>query len=229
MSTIWSFGCSFSSGYLDVPQTDSYPNLLGKEMGYDVINNSKPGSCNDKIFYELTSNIEKIKSGDIIVYQFSSFNRIGFFETNNVDTYFSSAGIPELGVQHKSKENQFKEYTIGELTSLLDFILKWQPKRRNFLLGNPLKILNYLKKEKKITIIILFLTNEMLYYNDTVIPLPTHDNPKNLSLNDYLYENGLTIGHENPEKYPLDTHPGFNGHKKIMELIKEKLKIENLI
>lgn len=229
MKTVWSFGCSFSSGYLDVPQEDSYPNLLGKNLGYNIINKSRPGSCNDKIFYELTSNIDKIEEGDIVLYQFSSFNRIGFFKSIDENSYFSSAGIPELGVHHKIKETDFKDFKIEDLTTLLDFIINWQPLRTKYLLENPLNILNLLQKEKKITVIILFLTNEMLYYDDRVLVLPTNNNIKNLSLNDYLDDNNLTIGHEYPEKYVFgDTHPGFSGHQVITNLIKEKINGNNI-
>ena len=225
MRTIWTFGCSFSSGYLEVPQEMSYSNLLGKEIRCDVKNNSKPGNCNEKIYHDLTSNINNIKENDIIIYQFSSFNRIGFFKNDNPNSYFSSAGIPELGVVHKNKEMSFIDYSVDDLTVMLDFILKWQPKRTKFTLQGPLNILKYLEKNKKTTNIILFLTNEMLYYNNQVLTLPKTDNPKNVSLNDYLDEKGLTIGHEYPDKYPFgDTHPGFKGHSEIMEKIKEKLK-----
>lgn len=71
----------------------------------------------------------------------------------------------------------------------------------------------------------LEVPQEMLYYNNEVLTLPKTDNPKNLSLNDYLDEKYLTIGHEYPDKYPFgDTHPGFKGHQEIFKKIKEKLK-----
>jgi hypothetical protein len=220
MSNIWIFGCSFSSGYLDVPPTDSYGGLLSKELGLNLNNVSRPGNDNDKIFYDLASNLDKIEENDIIVYQFSSFNRMGFFD----EEYFSSAGIPELGTLHKHKEAAFSKYKIEELDALLAFILTWQEKRHKFLLNNAINTLKYLEKTKNTRNIILFLTNECVYLGEEVIALPLENKQDNFSLNDYLDANKLTIGHEYPEKYIYgDTHPGFKGHIKIKELILNKL------
>jgi len=220
MSNIWIFGCSFSSGYLEVPPIASYGGLLSKELGLNLNNTARPGNDNDKIFYDLASNLDKIEENDIIVYQFSSFNRMGFFDTE----YFSSAGIPELGTLHKHKEAAFSKYKIEELDALLAFILTWQEKRHKFVLDNAVNTLKHLKKVKNTRNIILFLTNECVYSGEEVIFLPTEKEQDNFSLNDYLDVNKLTIGHEYPEKYIYgDTHPGFKGHFKIKELILNKL------
>ena len=220
MSNIWIFGCSFSSGYLEVPPTDSYGGLLSKELNLNLSNTARPGNDNDKIFYDLASNLDKIEENDIIVYQFSSFNRMGFFDPE----YFSSAGIPELGTLHKHKEAAFSKYKIEELDALLAFILTWQEKRHRFLLDNAINTLKYLEKTKNTRNIILFLTNECVYLGGGVISLPIEGKEDNLSLNDYLDSNELTIGHEYPEKYVYgDTHPGFKGHNRIKELILNKL------
>ena len=67
MSNIWIFGCSFSSGYLEVPSIASYGGLLSKELGLNLNNIARPGNDNDKIFYDLASNLDKIEENDIIV------------------------------------------------------------------------------------------------------------------------------------------------------------------
>jgi hypothetical protein len=224
MKNIWTFGCSFSSGYLDVPQEKTYNSLIANELGKTSKNISNPGNCNDKIFFDFTNNIDNIKRGDKIIYQFTSFNRVGFFDDfNDIKTYFSSAGIPELGVKHKKKEKEFSKYTLKELDALLSYILIWQDKRNRFILDNSINLLEHLKKTKKIDYIIIFLKNDCEFLNDNVLNLPIDDNQTNISLNDYLDFNKLTLGHEFSEKYKFgDTHPGFSGHEKIKELILNK-------
>jgi hypothetical protein len=225
MRTIWSFGCSFTSGYLDISKEQSYPHLVSESLGVNINNTAKPGNCNDKIHYDLVKNINNINEDDIIIYQFSSFNRIGFFKNADPNSYFSSAGIPELGTKHKSKEKEFHEYNLKELDDLLAFILTWQPRRLKMIFETTFNLLNYIKENKKTHNIILFLTNEFLYFNDNVLLLPYQGNMNNLSINDYLNDNGLTLGHEFPSKYPYgDTHPGYSGHKHLAEKILNKLK-----
>ena len=60
MNNIWVFGCSFSSGYLDVPQTESYGNLISKKLKYGINNLANPGNSNDKILLDLVNCLPKI-------------------------------------------------------------------------------------------------------------------------------------------------------------------------
>jgi hypothetical protein len=224
MSKIWSFGCSFTSGYLQVPKESSYPHLIANELGYGCENLARPGNCNDKIFFDLLKNEENIKEGDIILYQFSSFNRVGFFTGGN-GNYFSSAGIPELGPSHKIKEEPFRKFKIEDLEVLLDYIKIWNPQRHKFSIENALNLLKIIERERSIRYYILFLTGEISIENREVLRLPYGSFENNLSLNDYLDHERLTIGHEYPEIYQYgDTHPGFKGHENISSKILNKLK-----
>lgn len=226
MSKIFSFGCSFSSGYLEVPRDSAYPKIVSEELGFGCENFSMPGNCNDKIFFDLLKNEHLIESGDIILYQFSSFNRTGFFKKDG--GYISSAGIPELGPSHKIKEEIFRGFKIEDLEILLDYIEVWNPLRKKFLLENSLNFLSVLERERSVRSVILFLTNDVQISGNNIINLSYEGRSNNLSLNDYLDHSGLTIGHEYPEKYPDgDTHPGFSGHKKIATKILQKLKDGN--
>lgn len=225
MSTVWSFGCSFTSGYLEVPVEKTYPYMVAKEFNYSVKNFARPGNCNDKIFFDLLKRMNQIENNDIVLFQFSSFNRVGFFKSDDPNSYFSSAGIPELGPKHKNNEPEFKEFKINDLEVLLDYITTWQPLRRKFTIENTITLLEGIKTQKNITYITLFLTNESLYFDSSTLVLPTDKNSSNLSINDYLDHNQLTIGHEYPEKYPYgDTHPGFSGHEVLAKKLIEKIK-----
>ena len=95
MKKVWIFGCSFSSEYKYIKFEDTYGNLLAKELGYDVKNKSKAANSNDKILYDLTMNLKNINEGDIILFQFSFFSRIGFFIDDKEENYFSTITLPE--------------------------------------------------------------------------------------------------------------------------------------
>lgn len=220
------FGCSFSSGYLEVPQSKSYGNLLARELNLNIKNFAKPGNSNDKIFYDLLSNVDLIQDNDIIIYQFSSFNRLGFFKDDNEDSYFSSAGIIESGIEDKLKKQEFKEFSFDNLNNLVNFIIDWQKFSYKFTIDNTINILNFLIKTKKIIPIILFMTDECIFLNDYTIKLPIESDKNNFSLHSYVRDNKLTIGDEFVEKYSNggDEHPGFSGHNRLKEIILLKIK-----
>lgn len=220
MSKFWIFGCSFSSGYLNVPKEKSYGNLLGEEMGMEVINMANPGRSNDMLFYELLSNLDKINQGDRIIYQFSSFDRIGHFVDDNYYSYFSSAGLPQLGIDHKIKEQPFNLYHKKQLESLLEYIVEWHPKTWKFQLDNTFRMLDFIRDTKKVKYSVLYMLNDYVYRNEHVISLPTNKNINNVSIHDYMIENKLTISDDFPDEYEyFDSHPGISGHKKLKEII----------
>jgi hypothetical protein len=88
---------------------------------------SNPGYSNDKMLYDLIYVLDKIKNNDVIIYQFSSFDRIGHFTDENFYSYFSTAGLSQLGVEDKMKENSFKDFERKNLEILVEYIHTWQP------------------------------------------------------------------------------------------------------
>jgi hypothetical protein len=224
MKNLWIFGCSFSSGYLKVPREKSYGNLIAGEMGFNIVNLANAGRSNDMLFYELMSNVNNIKEDDYIIFQFSSFDRIGHFVDDNLHSYFSSAGLPQLGIDHKMNEEPFKNFSKQELKILLDYIIEWHPRTWKFEIDNTINLLNYLKSTKNINYSLLYMLNEYQVINENVIKLPTNTNKNNISIHDFLMENKLTISDEFPDEYTyFDSHPGFGGHEKLKEIILEKI------
>jgi hypothetical protein len=224
MKNLWIFGCSFSSGYLKIPREKSYGNLIASELGYNIMNLANAGRSNDMLFYELMCNINNIKEDDIIIFQFSSFDRIGHFVDDNPYSYFSSAGLPQLGIDHKMNEDPFKNFTKPELKILLDYIVEWHPRTWKFELDNTINLLNYLTSTKNINYYLLYMLNEKCVINENVIRLPISSNIDNISIHDFLIENKLTISDEFPDDYPyFDSHPGFGGHEKLKEIILKKI------
>lgn len=224
MKNVWSFGCSFSSGYLDVKREDTYSSLLAKDLGFKTKNFAEPGFCNERIFNTLTSKLDNIKTGDIVIYQFTFFNRVGLFkDKHNIHTYISSAGLPDFGIEHKMKEECYSGLSYDEVSALLDFTLIWQDRRFLFTYHNPINVLNFLKKRKKTKNFIIFLQKEENIKSDNVLCFPLENDLENTSWIDYLNESKLTIDSEFPEKYKNDGHPGFGAHVDIKNKILQEL------
>jgi hypothetical protein len=225
MSTVWVFGCSFSSGHSGVSQESTYGNLLAKDLGYNIKNLSVAGASNDMILYRFNQNLINFKDGDIILFQFSSFNRIGFFSDQREESYFSTAGLYELGVDVKKKEPPYNNMSDEDMETLIDYILNWQTKRKKFIHQNPLNVLEFVSKVLNIKIFTFYLFDEICEQDKYVFNLPTIDKPKNISLNEFFMSNKLTVYHDDPLKYDGDTHPNLLGHFKLKELLKEKINV----
>lgn len=223
MSTIWVFGCSFSSGHAGVDQEKTYGNLLAKDLNYNIKNLSSPGASNDILFHRLNQNLSNFQNGDIILYQFTGFNRIGFFNDQKDESYFSTAGLYELGISTKKKEPPYDNISEENLESLIDYILNWQTKRKKFLHDDPLNVLEFISKIKNIKIVTLYLFDEVDKKDKYVTYLPTDNKPKNISMNEYFMTNKLTVYDDDPVRYLGDSHPNSLGHFKLKELIKEKI------
>lgn len=224
MNKLWVFGCSFSSGHLNVPKEKSYGNLLSIEMGLDIGNISSPGNSNDIIFNDLIQNIGRINENDYVIVQFTSTDRIGHF-TDDKSYRFSTAGIVQLGLETKSKEFPFNQYNDEDLVTLVNYVMSWQPKRVKFDLDNTISILNYLKTTKNIKYSLLCVHDIGEDYNDLLVALPTEKNLDNKSLYNFVVENELTLSDEFPDDFDYyDTHPGIKGHQKIKDMILNQIK-----
>ncbi len=219
-NNLWVFGCSFSSGYLNVKREQSYGNLIAEELNLNIRNMAYPGMSNDKSLYDLISVIDEIKENDVIIYQFSSFDRIGHFTNENQHSYFSSAGLPYVGIDQKMKEEVFRDFKKTDLEILLEYIFTWQPMRTKFSFDSPFSILNHLKKIKNVKYITMYMICDHFKIDDTTLILPLKNNALNISIHDYLVENKLTLSDDFPEDFDyLDTHPGVSGHLRLKELI----------
>lgn len=229
MKTVWVFGCSFSAAHLYVPVENTYGNLFANVLGYEIKNISCSGNSNDKIFLDLTNNLEKINDGDIIFFQFSSINRIGFF--NDDGKYLSTAETWNFGDNYRPTDGNFKDFDEKEIETLLDYILTWQLKRKKFDLDNSLNVLNYLKITKNVKYVVLSMVDEFLNIDENTLILPIKSNPMNVSMNKYFIENKITQSDDFPDKFPTyyDTHPGISGHERIKDLLIDKINTSRLI
>lgn len=222
MNKLWVFGCSFSSGYLNVPKEKSYGNLLSLEKGYKIMNLSSAGNSNDIILNDLLQNISRIKKNDHIILQFTSTDRIGHFDH---DYRFSSAGIVQLGIETKSKEYPFNKFSNDELITLANYIFTWQPKRKKFDLDNIIYILNHLKTTKNVNYSLLCIHDIGEEYKDLLVTLPTRKDPNNKGLYEFVLENKITLSYEFPKEFDYqDSHPGIRGHQMIKDILTDQIK-----
>lgn len=224
MKNIWIFGCSFSAVHTNIEKEVLYGTLISEELNLNLNNLSIAGYSNDKMFYELCNNIDKIEDGDIIIYQFTAFDRIGHFIDSNVSSYFSTAGLPQRGIEESLKFEFFKKFKKEDLEVLIEYIHAWQPLRLKFQYDPPIKILKFLKKTKNIKYVVTYMIDEFYEIDENTLILPTEKNKNNISIVDFLMENKSTVHHDFPERYDYpDAHPGVSGHKLLKEMILKKL------
>jgi hypothetical protein len=209
---------------LNIDEEVLYGTLMGQELNLNVRNFAKAGNSNDKLFYDLCDNIDNIQDNDIVIYQFSSFDRIGHFHDDNYHSYFSTAGLPQLGIDEKMKDGNYTNFKREDLEILIEYIFSWQPLRVKFLFDSPIKILKFLKETKNIKYITTYMIEEFYKIDDNTLVLPIERNQNNVSINDFLMENKVTVHHDFPERYDYpDSHPGVSGHKLLKEMILKKL------
>ena len=66
MQTLWVFGHSACTNY-NLPNSESWPSLLSKKIGCELINQSYPASDNLVIFTSIIESNHKINTGDLVV------------------------------------------------------------------------------------------------------------------------------------------------------------------
>ncbi len=79
MNNLIVFGDSFSTHYTtndSVNIEDSWPKLLSKKLGLELINHSLIGGCNGEILNKFFKEYECIKKDDIIILEIGFFNRL---------------------------------------------------------------------------------------------------------------------------------------------------------
>ena len=217
------FGCSFSSNYNNgyIKEEELYGSLLSKDLGLNLINTASPGYSNDELLYNLCENLPKTEKGDIIIYQFTGFDRVGFKDENG--SIFTSTGL--AGSDKKFKRDwPWNQFTNDQMDSLLKYIVDWMSYKRDYHLLNPLNILEYLRINKDIKYYLMNMDGGCQKIDTHTVLLPTLENPNNTKMTEFLVRNNLHIGHDAPEILGVnDAHPSIEGHKKLYEIIKNKI------
>lgn len=241
---IYTFGCSFSAPYW-LEEEKTYTSLLAKNYNCEESNNSKPADCNDAIFLKFTDHLPDFKENDLIIYQFTSYNREGFY-INNHKKYFSTAGLSPDPEHNRKLLDEFGggrakyKITDDEIMTLLDYTSIWSiySLRNKFL--RVYNILQYLKEEKNIDYQVLFLDNlfSSIVSSYNLLKLPTRSNELNVGIKEWVTANKLrlidmpTVYHKQRDEhisieeagiYKQDKHPNEKAHELIAKAIMNKL------
>lgn len=214
MATIWTFGDSFTAGdgcvenlairdgdfkyYNQYKQEDSdiWPNILGKTIGYTVKNIGKSGASNDYILDSIIDNFNMIESNDVVIIE---------------KTFYQRFDVPKLGGK------QFHTQYAEEL-HMLSVDLKTNKHNKDKLEIET--ILNYgvLFSDNK-----LFKERQDKRFEFIKSQLSNKVNKILMwDINDYLNGKIETIGQHTAGEIK-DYHFSFNGHKIFSELLYKKL------
>lgn len=130
MSTLWTFGDSFTFGhacrkdchvktYYEYKKEgdDIWPNHLSRMLKYDVINLGKNGVSNDYIFDSIIQNYDKISEGDIVIIGKTLYGRVEVpSKTNEWVRVLSKLEKKDWWIIDKN--NGFDEF---ELKTIIDY------------------------------------------------------------------------------------------------------------
>jgi hypothetical protein len=134
MATLWTFGDSFTAGAGCVenipirdgdckyyneykkPDSDIWPNILGKAIGYTVKNIGKNGASNDYILDSIIDNFNMIESNDVVIIEKTFYQRFDVpkLNTNEFHTQYGE-GLHILSTDlkiNKYNKDNFEIETI---------------------------------------------------------------------------------------------------------------------
>lgn len=79
---LWVFGCSLSTGMNGsgfYENENIFPFILADKLGLECINSAKPARCNWTSILKFLDNKDEIKKGDVILFQFTFYDRYCVF------------------------------------------------------------------------------------------------------------------------------------------------------
>lgn len=214
MGTLWTFGDSFTAGdgcvkklpirdgdykyYNEYKELDSdiWPNILGKTIGFDVKNLGKSGASNDYILDSIIDNFDAIKPNDIVIIEKTFYQRFDIPKLNSNEfhtQYAEELYLHSIDLKNnKYSKNQLEIETIlnyGVLFS--DHILFKERQDKRF---------EFIKKQLNNKIDKILMWDVLDFLKGKIETIGEHTNGK---IKDY--------------------HFSFNGHKMFSNLLYKKL------
>ena len=214
MATIWTFGDSFTAGdgcvenlairdgefkyYIEYkkPDSDIWPNILGKTLGYDVKNIGKSGASNDYILDSIIDYFNLMESEDVVIIEKTFYQRFDVpkLNSNEFHTQYGE-GLYALSIDLKT--NKYNKDKL-EIETILNYGILFAD--------------NQLFKERQ---------NKRFRFLETL--LKTKVNKVLIwDVESDLRKSIETIGQHTEGKIK-DYHFSFNGHKTFSELLYKKL------
>lgn len=212
MSTLWTFGDSFTFGhgcrpdgplpeyffnYKKEEDDDVWPNLLGKKLGTKVKNFGKCGASNDFIIDSIIDNWDGFKEGDYVIIGISYHSRFDVPIKNKLSLSTIYWGFEDLA--------NFDETQKKEMETLINF--QYYFADNELYKVRHLKRFNFLHKLLKQKKLITYIWDvEFIQYGSRFekIAEATNDEMK-------------------------DYHFSFKGHRDFANIVHQKVKTPSLI
>ena len=214
MATLWTFGDSFTAGdgcvenlgirdgdfkyynQYKEPDSDIWPNILGKTIGLDVKNIGKSGASNDYILDSIIDNFNFIESNDIVVIEKTFYQR---FDVPKLDSdYFHTQYAEELHMLSVDlKTNKYNKDKL-EIETILNYGVLFSDNK-----------LFKERQDKRFE----FIKTQLNTKTDKIIMWDVLD---------FVYGKIETIGQHTRGEIK-DYHFSFNGHKTFSDLLYKKL------
>ncbi|MEY4572093.1 MAG: hypothetical protein RLZ10_1319 [Bacteroidota bacterium] len=214
MATIWTFGDSFTAGdgcvktlairdgdfkyYNEYKESDSdiWPNILGKKIGYDVKNLGKSGASNDYILDSVIDNFNMMELDDVVIIEKTFYQRFDVPKLNSNE--FHTQYAEELYFLSIDLENNKYHKDKLEIETILNYAVLFS--------DNSLFKERQDKRFRFIETVLKDKVNKILMWD----------------VLDFSYGKVETIGQHTNGKIK-DYHFSFNGHKAFSELLYKKL------
>lgn len=214
MATLWTFGDSFTAGdgcvenlgirdgdfkyynQYKEPDSDIWPNILGKTIGFDVKNIGKSGASNDYILDSIIDNFNFIESNDIVIIEKTFYQR---FDVPKLDSdHFHTQYAEELHMLSVDlKTNKYNKDKL-EIETILNYGVLFSDNK-----------LFKERQDKRFE----FIKTQLNTKTDKIIMWDVLD---------FVYGKIETIGQHTRGEIK-DYHFSFNGHKTFSDLLYKKI------
>ncbi len=242
MSTLWTFGCSYTGEYHPIINTDGSPNnytrykewrggtlpevwphRLARMLNYECKNLGLGGAANSQILWEFTKVCDLIEENDIVVIGWTQLSRFIIPESqNNLARGFSP--VHPMGLEHYEKSTSgFSKETLEMMIVdksnplWVTQIYEWE------------NLIEELSKSKKFHVFFWSSDSKIIYEeseswrNKKRYLLPMAKN----GVIDYVIKSGGKTVEKETKGKVIDYHLGDIGHQKQAELFYENI-VNNL-
>jgi hypothetical protein len=129
MQKLWVFGHSACTNY-NSPNSESWPSILAKKIGYSLINQSYPASDNLVIFTNIIESNHKIKADDLVIVGWSHPSRKTFV-LNKDNPHQQACLTRSMKINTSTRTFIRSEGTYGDANANIDFWKKMVPVKKS--------------------------------------------------------------------------------------------------
>lgn len=168
-NTLWAYGCSWTHSLHHEQRygLKFWPEILSEKIGFDSVNNGFGGQSNSESTIKLFRQIEKIKKGDLVIFEFTYPDRfpVPLVNENPLRESWSSKDIFEIEDVLINFDwhqiNYFREekfYGEEKIKKYIDFVLDFRIELLILAFKNIIPIFDYLENKIGATVKYWFLS-----------------------------------------------------------------------